>query len=105
MTERRIGGTTKPPARRRRAGGLIAAGLVLFMAFVIYRSFHVSGYKCAVCITFRGQSVCRTVEGASEHDARMAATTNACAYLASGVTDSLACERTAPTRVDCTAVN
>ena len=105
MAERGVGGTTRPPARRRRTSWLIAAALVLFMAFVIYRSFRVSGYKCAVCIAFRGQSVCRTVEGASEHDARMAATTNACAYLSSGVTDSLACERTEPTRVECTAMN
>jgi hypothetical protein len=104
MAEREVGGRKKS-ARRRRTSWLIAAGLILFMAFVIYRSFHVGGYKCSVCITFRGQSVCRAVEGASEHDARMAATTNACAYLAAGVTDSLACERTAPTTVECTAVN
>jgi hypothetical protein len=35
----------------------------------------------------------------------MGATTNACAFLAAGVTDSLACERTAPLRVDCSAIN
>jgi hypothetical protein len=35
----------------------------------------------------------------------MGATNNACAQLASGVTDSIACERTQPTKVDCAAIN
>jgi hypothetical protein len=96
----------RDPATRRRTSWVIAAALILFMALVVYRSFHVGGYQCSVCITFRGQSACRAVEGANEHDARMAATTNTCAFLgAGGVTDSLACERTEPTKVDCTVVN
>jgi len=90
---------------RRRSAWLVAAALLLFMAFVIYRSLHVAGYRCAVCIEFQGQAVCRTVDGPTEHDARMGATTNACAYVAAGVTDSIACERTAPTKVDCSAIN
>lgn len=75
------------------------------MTFVVYRSLYVAGYRCTTCITFRGQSVCRTVDGPTEHDARMGATTNACAYLTSGVTDSLACERTEATKAECTAIN
>jgi hypothetical protein len=89
---------------RRRISVLVASALILFMAFIIYRSFHVAGYQCAVCLSFRGQSVCRTVQGPTEHEARSGATTNACAFLASGVTDSLACERTAPAQVSCSAL-
>ncbi len=81
------------------------AGLILFMAFVIYRSLQVAGYRCSVCMAFGGQEVCRTVDGPTEHDARQGATTNACAYLASGVTDSIACERTAPRQASCSAIN
>ena len=77
--------------------------LGLFMAVVIYRSFQLSTFECEVCIAFRGNSVCRTVEGANELDARRAAVTNVCADLASGVTDSMACERTEPTKVRCAA--
>jgi len=95
-------------ARRRgakKSTWIVMAGLGLFMAVVVYRSFQISNYQCEVCITFRGNSVCRTVEGAGESDARMAAVNNACALLASGVTDTMACERTEPSRVQCSAVN
>ena len=90
---------------RTRSTLLVVGGLLLFMAFVIYRSFFVAGYQCTVCIDFRGQGACRKVEGPTEHDALMGATNNACAQLASGVTDSIACERTQPTKVDCAAIN
>jgi hypothetical protein len=90
---------------RKRSGWLLAGVLILFMAFVIYRSLHITGYRCSVCISFRGQDVCRTVDGPTEREARSGATTNACAFLASGVTDSLACERTVPTKVDCSAAD
>jgi hypothetical protein len=92
-------------ASRKISTGVIAGAFILFMGFVIYRSLHVAGYRCAVCMRFRGQEVCRTVEGSTEHDARGGATNNACAYLAAGVTDSIACERSEPTKVDCSAIN
>ena len=68
---------------------------------IVYSSLHQAGVRCEVCIEFRGRDVCRAVDGANEHDARMAATTNACAFLASGVTDSMACERTPPRKAEC----
>jgi len=92
-------------ASRVRSTLLVSGGLLLFMAFVIYRSLHVAGYQCTVCIDFRGQSTCRKVEGPTEQDARTGATNNVCAFLASGVTDSIACERTPPTKVECAAIN
>ena len=91
----------KPSASRRRSGWIAAAALLLFMAFVVYRSFHLGGVRCEVCITYRGLSQCRAVESENKEEALMAATQNACAYLASGVTDSIACTRTPPTRADC----
>jgi len=90
---------------RRRSGWLLAAALLFFMAFVIYRSFHVAGYRCSVCIDFRGRAVCRTVDGPSQREALTGATTNVCADLTSGVTDSMACQRTQPSKVDCSALN
>src|ERR1700687_2055973 len=90
---------------RRRSVWLLTAGLVVFMAFIIYRSLHVAGYRCTLCVSFHGEDTCRTVEGPTEHEARNGAMTNACAYLAAGVTDRMACARThankaavAPTR-------
>jgi hypothetical protein len=42
------------------------AGLFAFMAFVVWRTFHLQGVRCEVCITYNGLSQCRTVEG--EHE-------------------------------------
>jgi hypothetical protein len=90
---------------RKTSTWLVVAGVILFVAFVMYRSLHVAGYRCSVCLSFRGQEVCRTVDGPTEHEAQMGATTNACAYLAAGVTDTMACDRTPPTKVDCSPIN
>ncbi len=88
-------------ARRRPIGWIALAGLFGFMALVVYRSLHMSGIRCEVCITFHDRSMCRTVDGEREEDVMMAATTNACAYLANGVTEGMACSRTPPTKADC----
>jgi len=49
-----------------------------------------------VCLEFNGRDVCRAVDGANEHAAHVAATNNACAFVGSGVTETMACERTEP---------
>jgi hypothetical protein len=57
-------------------------------------------HRVEVCIAFRGsQEVCRTAAGATVEEATRKAKDNACAFVASGVTDSLACSNTTPTRV------
>jgi hypothetical protein len=75
--------------------------LALLGALIVYSSLGQGGVRCEVCLEFRGRDVCRSVDGSNEHDARMAATTNACAFVASGVTDSMACERTSPRKAEC----
>jgi ferric-dicitrate binding protein FerR (iron transport regulator) len=90
--------------RRRRRRFRAAAGVLVAIGFalvVVYRSFHAAGYRCEVCITFNGQQACRTVEGPTEAEARSAVVNNACAVLAAGVTETLACERTVPDRLRC----
>ena len=79
--------------------------LVVLLAvgtFVVYSSFMVSGVRCEVCMEFDGRRACRTVDGASEDETLAAARTNSCALLASGVTDTMACERTTPAQARCT---
>jgi hypothetical protein len=92
------------PRRRRPLGWIALAALFAFMGFVVYRTFHLQGVRCEVCITYNGLSQCRTVEGEHRDDVMQAATNNVCAYLASGVTDGIACMRTPPTRSDCTEI-
>jgi hypothetical protein len=78
-------------------------GLGAIIAVVVYTSFDVGTVRCEVCMSFEGQQACRAVDGATEDDARRAAITNACALLASGVTRTMACERSTPTRSQCDA--
>ena len=82
---------------------LALAALGALAGFIIYSSTQVSGVRCRVCMAFDARTACREVDGATEHDARMAARTNACALIASGVTDTLACERSPPTSEQCAA--
>ena len=77
------------------------AVLLVLGALIVYSSLGQGGMRCEVCLEFHGRDVCRAVDGANERDARMAATTNACAFLASGVTESMACERTPPRKAEC----
>ena len=94
-----------PSVSRSLRTWLLAAAFVLFMAFVIYRSFYVAGYRCEVCIEYGGRSACRTVDGPTEHEAQTGAVNNTCAQLAGGVTDSMACERAQPLKSECTPLN
>jgi len=75
--------------------------LVAIVGFVVYTSFPTGGVRCEVCMAFEGRDACRSVDGATEEDARSAARTNACALLTSGVTKTLACERSTPIRASC----
>ncbi|MGH7788726.1 MAG: hypothetical protein ACRERC_17785 [Candidatus Binatia bacterium] len=70
-------------------------------AFVVWSSFQVSDFECEVCMAFEGRDVCRTVTGKTELEGLRTGIDNACALLASGVTDSLRCQRTTPRKAQC----
>ena len=50
-------------------------------------------------MTFNGKTDCRTASADTEEHALRSAAANACALIASGVTDSLACEHSQPASV------
>lgn len=92
--------STKQQRKRRAQAGVIIA-TVVFIAAVIYGTLRIPTHECEVCIEFHGRSACRTVQAATPEEARSSAINNACALLASGVTDTLACERQTPTKLVC----
>jgi hypothetical protein len=51
-------------------------------------SFHST---CAVCVTFRGRTVCREAVGRDRESALRTARRHACGYLADGEADLAAC--------------
>ncbi len=80
----------------------VTAGVLLgLIAFIVWSSLHVGTVRCEVCIDFGGRQACRAVDAATQAEARTSAINNACALLSSGVTQTMACERTPPTREAC----
>ena len=73
----------------------------LLVALILFSTLSLGGYSCEVCMEFRGQSKCRSAKGSTQEEARRTAVENACAFLASGVTDSIACANTPPRSVRC----
>ena len=80
-----------------------AFALLALGAIIVVSSLSIGSVRCEVCLEFRGRHACRAVDGNDESEARAAAVTNACALLASGVTDTVACQNTPPTDVHCGA--
>ena len=79
---------------------ILAIGFaVAVLAVLIFTTMGTNKFRCEVCITFNGRTACRTAGASTEAQAVRAATENACAQIASGVTDSMACESTPPQSV------
>jgi hypothetical protein len=72
--------------------GIVFALLVV--GLVVYTTVGNNRYRCEVCVVFRGKQSCRVASASTEAQAQRTATENACAEIASGVTDSMACENT-----------
>jgi hypothetical protein len=79
-------------------GGCFA---LVMLALMWYASVSLGRQTCEVCIAYEGRSACRKAEGTSAEEARRTATDMACAVLASGMTESLQCQRTEPQSVRC----
>ena len=75
--------------------------LTLFIGVVVYRSLTIAQYECEVCVTFQGQTVCRTAASGTRETSIESAVTSACGTLASGMTESIRCQNTRPDRATC----
>jgi len=75
--------------------------LVLFIAIVVYLSARVPRHECEICLTFHGETVCRTAASGTREASVESAVTSACGTLAAGMTESIRCQNTPPDRVDC----
>ena len=77
-------------------------GFALLLGYIIYSSMTLAQVRCEVCIEFRGKRECRSASGANAEEAQRSATDLACVFLASGMTDSIACSNTRPASLTCT---
>ena len=84
----------------KKVGWAAAIFAALVVGYVVFSSFRTHPYRCEVCMVFRGQRDCRTASADTRDGALRTAITNACAQLASGVTESGQCENTTPESVN-----
>jgi len=84
---------------KNKIGLVVGAFLVVFVALLLYSTISGPRYKVEVCMTFNGQTVCKTVNAKSEEFAMRGARENACADISSGVDDTIRCQNTEPTSV------
>jgi hypothetical protein len=75
------------------------AFIVVVLIVLVYTTMGNDRYKCEVCVVFQGRQACRTAGASTQEQAQRTATENACAEIASGVTDSMACENRQPASV------
>lgn len=78
---------------------LVVLFLLAFVAILIYSTMGLKRFRVQVCIDFQGRTSCRIASASTRQQALRSATENACALLASGMTDSMACTATPPSSV------
>ncbi len=79
---------------------LVVTLLVVALALLLaYSTMNLAKYKAEVCVEFNGRTQCRTASAVSEEDTVRAASNVACATLANGVTEVMACEHNSPATV------
>ncbi len=89
--------------RKKRTGlWIFLAAFTVFVAFLIFGSLRTIQAECSLCVEFRGQRQCRTGSGATQQDAEAAARRAACAVMASGMDESIACQNVRPQQLSCT---
>ena len=71
------------------------------LGLIAWKAVQSRTVLCEVCVTYRGASVCREAFGPTRDEAVDTAQSNACAFLAAGMTASIECQNTQPDRVTC----
>jgi hypothetical protein len=80
---------------------LVGLGFVALIGFIIYSATGLGQVSCNVCVEFHGRTSCQPAAGTSQDEAVKTAESVACAELATGRTESIACERTPPKSITC----
>jgi energy-converting hydrogenase Eha subunit H len=73
--------------------------VMIVLAFLLYSSMHIATTRVEVCVEFGGRPSCRIASADTKEHALRTAQSNACALIASGVTDTMQCEHSNPVSV------
>jgi hypothetical protein len=75
--------------------------LALFGALLLFNTLKAQKVTCDVCVEFNGKRNCASASHETVDEARRTAQTTACGPLASGMDQSIACDRTPPVSARC----
>jgi hypothetical protein len=84
------------------SGPILAAifFVIAVLVAIVYMTSSLSrGVRGEICMEFNGQTACKTVSGDTREHVLQTGVSHACADISSGVTDTIACEHTAPKSV------
>jgi hypothetical protein len=86
-----------------KKGRAVAAivSVIALLAILIYDSMGTVQAECELCVEYNGRTECRRGSGADQTEAQRAAQKAACAVMATGMAESVNCQRVPPTDVRC----
>ena len=73
--------------------------IVIFIAALVLTTGGNAKYRCEVCVTFNGRTLCRNGAATTEPEAERIARDEACTELSTGMTSLMQCQQAAPTKV------
>ena len=81
----------------------VLAGIVfvaVMLVMIVYMTFSLGRrVRGEICMEFNGRTACKTVSGDTREHVLQTGMSNACADIASGVTDTVNCEHAVPKSV------
>ena len=88
-------------ARQKRRWPVIlgVVFIAVFIAALVYTSGGNNTFRCEVCVTFEGRTICRNGAAPDKMAAERIAADTACTDLSNGMTSLLQCQNNAPRKV------
>lgn len=78
----------------------VAATVAAGIGLIVWSSLGLSQVTVEACFAYKGRSECRVASGTSREEALRTAAMMACATMASGMSERIACQNSEPTRVE-----
>lgn len=70
---------------------LLFLAIMLPVGLMTYNVVTTQNIKCKVCVTYKGRQQCKEATGPAIKECAITAIDNACAFIASGMTEVMAC--------------
>lgn len=80
----------------------ITVGFLALVGLLIWSMMKQGTVSCDLCIVYQGQTACRSAAAPKKLEAIQDATGRACAAIAHGVTETVACQKVQPSQLRCT---